>query len=254
MTDWSKTLIRSSAAGYLFTEPQAKADKEAGNLSKTAQNYLIKTYIKEKYGREQDIVTKQMLKGVEGEEFSIEMLSKHQNKALKKNEIWLSNEFISGTPDIFVGDDINKSEYLYDIKTSWNIWTFLDNLTGKLDPIYYYQMQCYLWLCNCTHGAIAYVLADAPENLIESEKRSLLYKMNVATEIAPEFIEASAKLEVNMIYPDIPIEEKILLFPVERDDEVIEKLKLKVEKAREFLAEFEEKHLKFNVGKIVLPC
>ena len=49
---------------------------------------------------------------------------------------------------------------------------------------------------------------------------------------SPEFIEAAAGLEINLIYPDIPIDEKILIFPVKRDEEVIEKMKQKVQKAR----------------------
>lgn len=58
MMDWTKVLIRCSSLGCLFTEPQAKADKDAGNLSKTAKTHLKSVYIREKYGREKDIVTK----------------------------------------------------------------------------------------------------------------------------------------------------------------------------------------------------
>ena len=51
MIDFSKTLIRCSSLGLLMTEPQSKADKEAGLLSKSAQKHLIDVYISEKYGR-----------------------------------------------------------------------------------------------------------------------------------------------------------------------------------------------------------
>jgi hypothetical protein len=254
MTDFSKTLIRSSAAGYLFVEPQSKADKEAGNLSKTAQNYLIKTYVKAKYDREQDIVTKQMTKGIEAEEKSIEILSIHQQKLLKKNEQRLENGYLTGLPDVFEGESIEKATFLWDIKTSWSIWTFLANVPDKLDPLYYYQLQAYMALTGCSKAAIAYCLTDAPQHLIEAEKKKLMYSMNVATELAPEYVEAAAQVEINMIYPDIPISEKVLIFPVDRDDEVIDRLYQKVEKARQFLQEFEQKHVKFNENIVVLPC
>ncbi len=39
-TDWNKTKIRCSSLGVLFTEPQSKADKDAGLLSKTAQTHF----------------------------------------------------------------------------------------------------------------------------------------------------------------------------------------------------------------------
>ena len=73
--NWNETLIRSSSVGYLMTEPQSKADKEAGLLSKTAQKYLIEVYIAEKYSRIKDVQTKQMKKGVEVEDDSIELLN-----------------------------------------------------------------------------------------------------------------------------------------------------------------------------------
>ena len=246
MTDFSKTLIRASAVGYLFVEPQAKAAKDAGELSKTAQTYLINDYIRSKYGRDKDIVTPAMTKGIEAEDQSIKMLSQHQQMKLVKNQERLSNDFITGHPDVFTGETIKGCDFLWDIKTSWSIWTFLAQIPDKLDNLYYYQLQAYMWLCDCPNAAIAYVLADAPQGIIESEKKKLLYSMNVATDLAPEYVEAAAGLEINMIYPDIELSERILIFPVQRDEEVIEKMKAKVIKAREFLQYFEEKHLSFN--------
>ena len=76
-----------------------------------------------------------------------------------------------------------------------------------------------------------------------AEKKKLLYQMNVISEESPDYIDAAAGLEINMIYPDIPLEEKILIFRVERDEEVIERMKQKVEKAREFLENFEKKFI-----------
>ena len=246
MTDWNEVLIRSSAIGYLFVEPQSKADKEAGNLSKTAQSYLINEYIRLKYDREKDIMTPAMQKGIEAEEVAIKMLSAFTGTNLFKNDKRLNNEYITGLPDVFEGETIETCHHLYDIKTSWSIWTFLSNVGDKLDPLYYYQLQAYMWLTGANKASIAYVLADAPENIIESEKKKLLFQMNVISEESPDFIEAAAGLEINMIYPDIPLENKILLFPVEKDEEVIEKMKIKVEKARDFLKELETRHLSFN--------
>ncbi len=252
--NWNKTLIRSSAMGYLFTEPQAKADKDAGNLSKTAKTYLIDEYIRVKYGRERDVVTKQMQKGIEAENLAIEMLSIHQDRFLQKNEQRLSNDFITGLPDVFEGETIETCHFLWDIKTSWNLWTYLANVPNKLESNYFYQLQSYMMLTGCKNAAIAYVLADCPENIIMDEKKRLLYQMNVVSEQSPDYLEAAAGLELNLIYPDIPNDQKILILPVDRDEEVIEQIKVKVIKAREFLQEFEQKHLKFNEKMVVLPC
>ena len=70
--------------------------------------------------------------------------------------------------------------------------------------------------------------------------------MNVISEESPDYVEAAAGLEINMIYPDLPLNEKILLFPVSRDESVIEKIAQKVQKARQFLSEFEKMHTNFN--------
>ncbi|MBK7883588.1 MAG: hypothetical protein IPJ81_07115 [Chitinophagaceae bacterium] len=214
-------------------------------MSKTAQSYLINTYIKEKYGRERDITTKQMAKGKQGEEDGITMLSKYKKKFLKKNDVRLNNEFLTGEPDIFEGESIYNADYITDIKLSWDIWTFLPNVISTLDKNYWWQLQGYFSLTNAHAGEIAYILLDTPENIIQNEKYKLLRQMNVISEESPEYIYASAALEINMIYPDIPLDEKILIFSVQRDDEAIERINPKVEKCREFLHDFEKMHKRF---------
>lgn len=242
MTDFSKTLIRCSAIGMLMTEPRDAAAKKNGDLSKTAKTYLAETYIKAKYDREKDITTKQMNKGITQEGDGISMLSMFYGEIFEKNEERFENDFICGHPDI-IRPDIG---HIHDLKLSWDIWTFMDNLIEPLNSSYYGQIQGYMALTGAKSGEINYVLVDAAENLITDEKRKLLYRMNVVSEESPEYIEAAAGIEINMIYPDIPLSEKILVFPVERDDAYIEKVYEKVKKAREFLQWFEEKHKNFN--------
>jgi hypothetical protein len=240
MIDFSKTLIRASSVGYLLTEPVSKADKEAGLLSKTAQKHLLDVYITEKYGRKRDIQTKQMKKGVEVEGDSIEMLSKYLGNKLEKNEERFKNDFITGLPDIINGNEI------IDVKSSYDLWTFLGNIPDKLDSLYYAQLQSYMWLTGAIKGTIAYCLCNTPENIIQQEKYYLLKKMNVVSEESPEFVRESLKLEFNMKFDDIRLEEKILLFNIDRDEDFILKIQQKVAAARKFLLEIELKHLNFN--------
>jgi hypothetical protein len=244
--DFSKTKIRSSSVGYLMSEPQLKADKEAGKLSKTAQKHLLEVYVYEKYGRRKDIQTKQMKKGIEVENESIDLLSLYLKKPFNKNEIRVTNDFITGLPDIFEGSDIHNAEAIIDIKSSYDLWTFLGNLPDKLDSLYYWQMQSYMWLTNAKQASIAYCLVDTPFGIIEQEKRYLLNKMDVISEESVEYVKESAKLEFNMTFGDIDISERILIFLVERNEDDILKIQYKVEKAREFLHEIEQTHLNFN--------
>lgn len=246
MTDWSKTLIRCSSLGDLLTEPKNKSDKDAGNLSKTAQTMLIRDYVRVRYDRTKEVGSFAMEKGTFAEENSIDLLSKYLKRFLKKNEERLNSDYLTGLPDIFEGENIIGCDFIWDIKTCQDIWTFLDKITGDLDTTYYRQLQGYMALTGCKKAAIAYCLTDTPEHMIVSEKRKLMYQMNVISEESPEYLEAAAGLELNLIYPDIDISEKVLIFPVERDEQVISKIYQKVEKAREFLSEFEQKHKTFN--------
>ena len=238
--NWNKTLNRASSVGYLLTEPVTKADKEAGVLSKTAQKHLIEVYIAEKYGRKRDIQTKQMKKGVEAEQDSIDLLSMYLKLPFSKNEERFKNDFITGLPDIINGDTI------IDIKSSYDLWTFLGNIPDKLDNLYYWQMQSYMWLTGTRNATIAYCLVNTPENIIQQEKYYLLKKMDVISEESPEFIKEAMKIEFNMTFDDISINERILTFNVNRSEDDILRIENKVLKARTFLQELEQTHLNFN--------
>jgi hypothetical protein len=238
--NWNETLIRASSVGYLMTEPVTKADKEAGVLSKTAQKHLIEVYIAEKYGRKRDIQTKQMKKGIEAEQDSIDLLSMYLKLPFSKNEERFKNDFITGLPDIINGDTI------IDIKSSYDLWTFLGNIPDKLDNLYYWQMQSYMWLTGTRNATIAYCLVNTPESIIQQEKFYLLKKMDVISEESPEFIKEAMKIELNMTFDDISINERILTFNVNRSEDDILRIENKVLKARTFLQELEETHLNFN--------
>ena len=238
--NWNETLIRASSVGYLMTEPVAKADKEAGVLSKTAQKHLIEVYIAEKYGRKRDIQTRQMKKGIEAEQDSIDLLSMYLKLPFSKNEERFKNDFITGLPDIINGDTI------IDIKSSYDLWTFLGNIPDKLDNLYYWQMQSYMWLTGTRKATIAYCLVNTPESIIQQEKYYLLKKMDVISEESPEFIKEAMKIEFNMTFDDISINERILTFNVNRSEDDILRIENKVLKARIFLQELEQTHLNFN--------
>lgn len=244
--NWDKVKIRCSSLGDLMTEPQSKAEKEAGELSATAKTMLINTYIQYKYNRKKDIETKQMRKGKDGEEAGIEMLSLFTGRVLLKNDERLEDDDFTGEPDIFEGEEIRKAEFIWDTKLSWDIWTFLANVPKALNKDYYYQLQGYFALTGAKIGAISYVLADCPEHILEEQKYRLFQSMRVISEEDAEFVRRSFELEQNLTYPDIPLSEKILPFYVERNDELIDKMRAKVKKARQFLAEFEQKHLDFS--------
>ena len=246
--NWNETLIRASSVGYLMTEPVTKADKEAGVLSKTAQKHLLEVYVAEKYGRKKDISTKQMRKGNEVEEEAIDFLSEylgHYKGYYTKNINRYHNEHIAGTPDVVSLID-ETGPVIYDVKSSYDLWTFTNNMLDKIDSLYYWQMQSYMWLVGAKKAYVAFCLLDTPFGIVEQEKKSLLYKMNVISEESPEYLKEALKLEFNMTFNDIPATERILIFPIDRNEDDILRIQSKVEKARDFLHQIESLHSNFN--------
>lgn len=237
--NFSKTLFRASSCGYLMVDPKSKADKDAGNLSESAKTHLIDIYVTNKYDRQTDISNKYISKGLMVEEDSITLYSRLKKKFFLKNEDHLSNEFIKGTPDLFDGKDIHSAEIIIDVKSSWDIFTFFRTHTKDINSQYYWQLQAYMALTGATSAKLAYCLINTPEMLINDEKRKLMYKMGCATEESADFLEACIELEKSMIYDDIPLEERLIEFTIERNDSDIEKLYSRVRKAREYLNELE---------------
>lgn len=241
--DFSKVKFRASSWGNLLTEPVSKADKESGKLSITCQKELIKIYNRVMYGRKKDITTKQMDKGIQAEDSSISLLGRVEGEIFFKNEEPIENEWFTGHPDLLLLGNDGGIEQVYDIKTSWEIDTFMPKLIEEPDKGYVAQLNCYYDLTGAKSGAIAYCLVSAPMNIVESEKKSLLYKMNVATEFAPEYIKACEELEKLLIYDDIDYRERVIVQKVPKDEELIQKMKDKVHILRTWLQDFHTKHM-----------
>lgn len=240
--NWNTIRFRASSWGNLLTEPVTKADKEAGKLSVTCQKELIKIYNREVYGRVKDITTKQMDKGIQGEPDSIKLLSLVEGELFFKNEEKLENEWFTGHPDLILNKEDGTLE-VWDIKTSWEMDSFMPKLIEEPDKGYIAQLNCYYSLLQADGGAISYCLVSAPPQILEAEKRKLLFSMNVATEFSPEYIKAAEELTKLMVFDDIAPEERVIVQRVPRNEELIQKMKDKVPVFREWLKDFHKKHL-----------
>jgi hypothetical protein len=227
--------IRCSSLGKLMTEPKSVADKNAGALSETAKTMLVEVYAKAVYGREKEVQSKPMKKGVLVEDDSIALLSRHDGVLYQKNEVRQENEFIGGTPDIIT------DELVIDIKSSYDIWTFLANVDSKIDKGYWWQLQGYMMLTNKRKASLAYCLSNMPDHLVETEKYYLLKRLDVISEESPEYLIEAAKLERILKYDDIPVNEKVIKYDIDFDDSVVELVESRVKTAREYLKLFHKK-------------
>lgn len=220
--------------------------KDKYELSDTCKSYLVQSYVLSKYGRVMEIKVKQMVKGIITEEEAIDMFSVLEKRPYSKNTERIKNPWLIGTPDLYSGDHVQNSDEIIDIKSCWDIFTFLKNVQEPENDMYYWQMQGYLALTGAKIGTIAYCLLNTPASIVEGEKYNLLRRMDVATEEDPTFKKEFAVLQANRIFDDIPMSERLLTYSIERNDEDIERIYRRVELCREFLGEFEETHLKFS--------
>lgn len=241
MSVFKNLKFRCSSLGHLMTDPKSKADKEAGKLSEGTKTHLVDIFVSNRYNRNTEIHSKYIIKGNLCEEDSITLYSRLTGNFFKKNEERLSNTYIQGTPDLFIGKSIFEAETIIDIKTSWDIFTFYRVLSKPISDLYYWQLQGYMQLTGAKEAKIAYCLVDTPEVMINDEKRRLFYKMGVPTEENPVFIEACEEIDRAMRFGDIPKEERVIEFTFKRDDEGVNKLYEKIKKARVHLEELEEK-------------
>lgn len=244
--DWSQTLFRASSWGSLMSEPKTVEEKKAGKLSLTCQKELLKIYRKEKYDwDEDDITTPAMEKGTLVQPESIDMYSLLEGKFFQENKEQLENSVFKGTPDVFLGETIRTATQVDDMKNSYLLSTFTDKTVETVTPAQKCQLNVYYDLSGASGGYIVHALMSLPSDMFQKECDRLLWKManngEIATEYAPEYIKAVEKLKKKFIYDHMPKNERIFKQFVPKDEELIEKMKVKVPILREWLAEYDQK-------------
>ena len=192
--------IRSSSLSQIMTDPKGKGEV----LSVGAKTFIAKQAKEFVYGFDEKISSKYMDKGIQVEDQSIELLNSVLFTSYQKNTERKDNDWITGECDIFTGDSI------IDIKSSWSLTTFPALAEQGEDKDYEWQLRAYMWLWNVDKASIAYCLVSTPEDLIKYEDQSL----HQVDHIAPE-------LRVTRVF-------------YERDKTLEDKIKVKVEAAREY--------------------
>lgn len=186
---------RASASGKLMTNPRDKKEL----LSETTKSY-VQEWLKESiYGVRKDIKNKYLSKGLKLEDEAIDKAIEWLDLPFTlKNEAFFEDDFFTGTPDLIV------NETVYDIKCSWDCFTF--PLFDKEIPTkdYYYQLQVYMHLTGCKKAVLTYVLLNTPEELTYEEKNnydSLDKKYRIKTfeiEYSSEVIAELIKRVINV--------------------------------------------------------
>jgi len=220
--------IRCSSLGKIMTSPKSKGEV----LSQTAKTYLKELALEEKFGIKKDFSSRYTDKGNTQEDLAIEMASKVLNLpfALKNTE-YFENDFIKGTPDLILEDEI------IDIKCSWDGTTFPwfeDELPNK---DYFWQLVGYCWLTGRKKARVVYCLVDTPEDIVQDEIRRTSWKKFEIDVTEETENEVRAKHE----FAHISENKRVRAYLVELNDANIEQVKEKLLHAREYYNELIER-------------
>lgn len=224
-----------------------QSEGKDGGLSAVAKKRLVEVYWEEKYSKRKLITSKYLSKGRRSEDKAIELIGFTLNLHFQKNIERITNDYLTGEPDIFLGDDIKTASKVWDAKCSFEPSSFGEKvLSDQLDTDYQWQGQAYMALTGAKEFATAYCLVTDEISIIDTQKRTFYSEANWATEESPEWKEEAAKIEFAMTYEDVPASDRILIFPVQRDESKIIRIYSKVVESRDFLSWYQDRHLGFN--------
>jgi hypothetical protein len=213
--------VRCSAIGKIMTSPRSKSEI----LSQTAKTYVEEQVLQAKYGIVKTFNSRYTDKGNLVEDESIKLASDVLDLGfILKNDEHFSNDWVMGTPDV------NTDTILLDVKSSWDATTFPFFATEIPTKDYYYQLQGYMWLTGKQKSLLVYCLVNTPLDMVQDEIRRAHWNAN----LLEESLDLIDEVQKRHNFDHIPDNRRVKVFEVERDDEVIEQIKERVELCREY--------------------
>jgi len=192
-------ILRASKAGSITTNPK---DKTA-LIAKGVESFVYEWVKEQIYGVRKEIKSKYLTKGLTLEDEAIDRAIEWLDLNFTiKNDKRFTDEYFTGEPDLIIGDTV------YDIKCSWDCFTFPLFDTEVPTPDYFYQLQVYMHLTGCKKAVLTYVLLNTPPELTYEAKYN---------------------------YDELDKKYRIKTFEFDFDKSIIDDLKSRVDKIREFI-------------------
>lgn len=213
--------VRCSAIGKIMSAPRNKSEL----LSQTAKTYIHELVLQDKYGIRKEFSSRYTDKGNEVENESINLVNEVLDVGfIYKNEEYFENDWITGTPDV------NTDTILLDVKSSWDATTFPFFATEIPTKDYWFQLQGYMELTGKTESLLCYCLVNTPAEMVEDEVRRAHWNAN----LLEESIDLRDEVQKRHNFDHIPDNRRVKVFKVEKDEQVIEAIKERVELCREY--------------------
>lgn len=223
-------------------------------LSTTTENYLKEIHKEVLFKRKSDLKSKYLDKGIQVEEQSLTLYSNFTKTPFFKNKDFFKNDYICGTPD-------NAKNKIRDIKSSWDYSTFPFYDIEIKNNDYICQLNGYMELSGINEAELIYCLVDTPHKIINDELRRADWKFNIMDNdgnIRLECINLVVEIVSNMLYTlkglelfceenpavklewftdfrEVPEKLRVKVFCIKKDNELINKIKSQIIKARDYL-------------------
>ena len=237
---------RASSLYEIMPDPKTKTNLISDGAITHLNNWVDMVY----FNRKNEVKTFAMQKGTECEIEALTIVKKYLNKPnLKKDNRHFEDEYLTGHIDIDNADD----DEIIDIKICETFSTF-PRFKTKLEKVYEAQMQAYMSLTGRNNAKVIKVLVNSPawqiKSLINRIDYSLLNKYGETNEqhdaelneainsiFAQHVFDGNIQFDKYKLPKEmyIPIEQRVKVFEVKRDQEFIDKIPQKVLNCREFL-------------------
>lgn len=217
-------------------------------LSTTCIEYLMEAYAWETEQmipvNKESLDVVQVRKGKMAEEVAGKILSVHDNELYLIHKDRISNEYLSGEIDLYLGKQVMAATNVTDIKNSFDYPTFLKKIHTGLETGQKEQIQGYGDITGAKDLFVANCLVNAPYEIVEEMRWKVAKKMNATTTESPEFLEEWPKWERSMSFSHMPIHQRVSKIKVEPfTDSERQKLYDRVKVCREWLQLFYEQRM-----------
>jgi hypothetical protein len=196
---------RPSQLGKLMTNSRSKSEM----LSETAKSEIRKIAKQDFYGYNLEIKTKPMIKGTEWEHEGINLLNNVRFTNYTKNELRVTNDYMSGCCDI-ITDDL-----IIDIKSSWSLDTFPATPSEGESSDYEWQGRAYMWLYDRPAFELVYTMYTTPDELLTEWDNLSIHRVD-----------------------HIPMHHRVTVLSYERDTAIEEQIKERLIACSEYYAQY----------------
>jgi hypothetical protein len=156
-----------SQIGKLMTNGRAK-----DSIGETAKSYIKECAKQDFYNYTTELNTKEIMKGREQEQDSIDLLNSVRFTDYVKNQQTIENDYLIGTADIVI------DQRIIDIKTPWSLKTFPALNEDAVNPLYEWQLRAYMLLYDKPCAELIYCMVTTWDEFLNEYENLQLHRVD----------------------------------------------------------------------------